>query len=165
MFMVRRMSIEEEQIVKEIVSGIRWLTRAVYLESAKISKRFGLTVAQSTALRNLIVHGPISSADLSRKMYVTPANITGIVDRLEKKGLVKRSRQAVDRRIVLLSSTEKGEHLGKCLPDPIEIKLINGLADLGSEEIRRLGQSLDQLLTLIDPDKVEKTLVNLDEEP
>lgn len=77
---------ENELLIKEIVCAIRRLVRAVYLDTEKMSRRFGLTGPQSGVLRTLSEHGPLSSADLSRKLYVTPANITGIIDRLEKKG-------------------------------------------------------------------------------
>jgi len=77
------MSAENELIIKEIVDAIRRLYRAVYLDSAKMSRQFGLTGSQSGVLRNLVAHGPLSSAALSRRLYVTPSNITGVIDRLE----------------------------------------------------------------------------------
>ena len=113
---------ENEITINEIVGAIRRLVRAVYLDTAKMSKQFGLTGPQSAVLRILVKKGPISSAELSRKLYVTPANITGIIDRLEKKGLVERTRKDGDRRIALITLTESGMNLGKTLPDPIENK-------------------------------------------
>ena len=53
-------------------------------------------------------------------MYVTPSNITGIIDRLEKKGLVERIRQQGDRRVALITLTQSGQKLGQTIPDPIE---------------------------------------------
>ena len=63
------------------------MVRTVYLDSLKMNKVFGLTGPQSTALRALHSCGPMSSAAMSKLLYVTPSNITGIIDRLEKKGL------------------------------------------------------------------------------
>lgn len=146
------MNLENEAVIKDIVGGLRWLVRAVYQDSAGTGKRFGLTVAQSGVLRNLAIHGPLSSADLSRKLYVTPANITGIVDRLEKKGLVERVRQAADRRVSLISLTESGQKLGESLPDPIENKLIAGLAGLDHSRIKELADAIDLIRTLVDID-------------
>ena len=79
------MNPQNESVLQDIVWSIRRLVRAVDLDSQKISKRYGLTEPQSAVLRNLFNIGPMSSADLSRKLYVTPPNITGIIDRLEKK--------------------------------------------------------------------------------
>ena len=109
--------------------------------------------------------GPISSAELSRKLYVTPANITGIIDRLEKKGLVERTRKDGDRRIALITLTESGTNLSKALPDPIESKLISELADLESGHVQMLGLAIKQILTLIDVKGIEASPLGLNQEP
>ena len=135
------MRAENEMVIKKIVGSIRKLYRAVYLDAAKMSPGFGLTGSQSGVLRTIFNHGPLSSADLSRRMFVTPSNITGIIDRLEKKGLVERIRRREDRRIVLITLTEDGERISKMIPDPIEKKLINGLADLEPAKVRQRNTS------------------------
>lgn len=149
------MHTDNELIIKEIVGAIRQLVRAVYLDSSKMSRGFGLTGPQSGILHNIAIYGPLSSADLSRKLYVTPSNITGIIDRLEKKGLVKRIRKEADRRIVLITLTQKGKNLSRSLPDPIEKMLISGLVDLEPEQVRKLSKAMKQILNLIDARKIE----------
>lgn len=151
------MTDENEKTIKEIVGAIRRLVRAVYLDTSKMSRRYGLTGSQSGVLRNLAVHGPISSARLSRELYVSASNITGIIDRLERKRLVKRARPENDRRVALISLTETGEELTRSLPDPIEIKLISGLADLKSTKVKKLQEAMGEILNLIDAENVEDT--------
>lgn len=144
-----------EAVVKNIVESIRRLVRAEYLDSQKMSKQYGLTGPQSLVLRLLINKGALSSADLSRQMYVTPSNITGIIDRLEKKGLVERIRKQGDRRVALITLTQSGQELGKTIPDPIEKKFVNQLADLEPEHLQILAMAMDQILNLIDTKGVE----------
>lgn len=48
-------------------------------------------------------------SDIGEQMLVTKANITGLVDRLEKQGLVKRIRDDIDRRKIMAVITEKGK--------------------------------------------------------
>ena len=158
------MSAENELVIKEIVDAIRRLYRAVYLDSSKMSRQFGLTGAQSGVLRNLFAHGALSSADLSRKLYVTPSNITGVIDRLERKGLVERIRKVGDRRVALITLTQSGEELSQSLPDPIEKKLISELADLDLEHVQLLGMAMNQILNLIDTKGVEDAPVELNQE-
>jgi DNA-binding MarR family transcriptional regulator len=122
-----------------------------------MSKEFGLTGPQSLVLRLLIKSGSLSSADLSRQMYVTPSNITGIIDRLEKKGLVERIRKQGDRRVVLITPTESGQELGKILPDPIERRIINQLADLEPEQLQVLALAMNQILNLIETKAMKET--------
>lgn len=137
-----------EDVIKDIVKSIRRLVRAEYLDSQKMSKQFGLTGPQSLVLRLLINKGALSSADLSRQMYVTPSNITGIIDRLEKKGLVERIRKQEDRRVALITLTQSGQKLAKTIPDPIEKKFANQLADLQPEHLQILAMTMNQILNL-----------------
>jgi DNA-binding MarR family transcriptional regulator len=155
---------ENEVVIKDIVGSIRRLVRAVYLDSQKISKQFGLTGPQSGVLRNLVHYGPTSSADLSRKLYVTPSNITGIIDRLGKKGLVERIKKEGDRRVALITLTPAGEKLSKLVPDPIEKKFIAELADLEPEHVKILAMAMQQILNLIDTQGIEEIPLELSPE-
>ena len=149
------MNPENEIVVKDIVGSIRKLVLAVYLDSQKMSRQFGLTGQQSVVLRLLLNNGSMSSADLSRLMYVTPSNMTGIIDRLEKKGLILRMRKEGDRRVALISLTGPGKKLGVGIPDPIEKKFINQLADLELEHVQLLAMAMKQVLNLIDAEDIE----------
>ena len=146
-----------EPTIKDIVESIRRLVRAEALDSKKMSKQFGLTGPQSLVLRLLVKNGSLSSADLSRQMYVTPSNITGIIDRLEIKGLVERIRKQGDRRVALITLTDSGQQLGKTVPDPIEKKIVTQLADLEPEHLQILAMAMNQILNLIDTKEVGET--------
>lgn len=151
------MNPRNEFVIKDIVEAIRRLVRAEYLDSQKMSRQYGLTGPQSLVLRLLIKNGALSSAELSRQMYVTPSNITGIIDRLIKKGLVERIRKPGDRRVALITLTDAGQKLGKTIPDPIEKKFINQLADLEPEHLQILAMAMNQVLNLIDTKAVDET--------
>jgi DNA-binding MarR family transcriptional regulator len=146
---------EQQKSIHEIVAAVRKLVRSVYLDSTRTGRKFGVSGAQNLVLRNLNSHGPLSSADLSRKLFVTPANMTGIVDRLETKGLVGRQRKAGDRRVVLITLTEAGQELSDSLPDPVESKLRYGLRDKSPEEVAHIALSMTTLLSLVDAEDIE----------
>ena len=150
------MKAESEAVIYNIVDSIRRLVRAVYLDSQKMSKEYGLTGPQSSVLRNLVNDGPVSSADLSRMLYVTPANITGIIDRLEIKGLVERIKKQGDRRVALITLTESGQQLGRSIPDPIINLFISELGDLEPERLKLLAGAMNQVLNLLDAKGVEE---------
>ncbi|MGH4012745.1 MAG: MarR family winged helix-turn-helix transcriptional regulator [Pseudonocardiaceae bacterium] len=65
-----------------------------------------LTPAQATVLTSLTA--PMSMRSLAQRMHCDPSNITGIVDRLEGKGLVERSVDPKDRRITRVAPTRSG---------------------------------------------------------
>jgi DNA-binding MarR family transcriptional regulator len=148
--------------VQDIVDAIRRLIRSVYRDSQKISRRFGLTGSQSAVMRNLLAEGPLSSAALSRKLYVTAANITGIVDRLEKRRLVKRIRQTGDRRVTMIGLTESGKTLAQKLPDPFENRMIEALSRMEASDVRNLGAALHQINRLIDVSDSDESPLELD---
>ena len=109
----------------------------------------GLTDAQFNLMMMLKHHGGgqgLSQARLSEMMLVNKANITGLVDRLEKAGLVRRTAAEKDRRFNIVRLTEKGKKLLD-QADPLygkEVKKVMGIlsnADLkclirGCEKIR-----------------------------
>ena len=140
---------ENQALISELVGSLRTLVRAVDLDSQEMSKQFGLTAPQSSVLRLLVNNGSMSSAELSRQLYVTPSNITGIIDRLERKGYVQRTRKQGDRRVTLITLTDSGKQLSKILPDPIEKKIISELADLPPERVRVLSMAMRQILEMI----------------
>ena len=159
------MNPQNESVIQDLVWSIRRLIRAVYHDSQKISKRYGLTEPQSAVVRNLYNNGPMSSADLSRNLFVTPSNITGIIDRLEKKQFVERIKKEGDRRVALITLTEAGQELSKTLPDPIMKKFIAELADLEPEHVQLLAVAMNQILNLIDTEEVEGEPLELSSEP
>jgi DNA-binding MarR family transcriptional regulator len=87
--------------------------------------------------------------DLSRALGATPANVTGIVDRLEEKELVERTREDDDRRKVLLRLTAAGAEMAGSLRGPMEDKLSRGLGALPPREIAQIRRALDSLIDLL----------------
>jgi MarR family transcriptional regulator, organic hydroperoxide resistance regulator len=70
-------------------------------------KRFGLTSPQLFVLRELFIEQPKTLGDLSKALDLSNSTITGIIDRLERDGLVERSRDEKDRRVIWISTTDE----------------------------------------------------------
>lgn len=74
--------------------------------------QFSVTLAQFDVLSELEHAGaPITMTDLSERLMVSKGNITGLVDRLQRDGLVKRSPSREDGRVLFLSLTTQGSLL------------------------------------------------------
>lgn len=71
----------------------------------------GITEPQLQALGLLVKNGSMLMRKVSDAMLVTPANVTGIVDRLEEKSLVRRTPVKGDRRATVIEITPEGEAL------------------------------------------------------
>ncbi|HEY3281234.1 MAG TPA: MarR family transcriptional regulator [Armatimonadota bacterium] len=90
------------------------LMRAADSVTARLGPRVaaeGLTFSQFGALEALLHLGPLCQKELGAKLLKTGGNITLVVDNLEKRGLVRRERQADDRRYIIVSLTDEGRRL------------------------------------------------------
>jgi len=67
-----------------------------------------LTIAQFGVLEALLHLGPMSQGTLARKILTSPGNLTNVVDKLQGRGLIRRERDATDRRVVLVHLTDRG---------------------------------------------------------
>jgi len=110
-------------LLKEIRNG-NYLAHRVAIEITKTYDlledvfnrhfaRFGLSPVKFSALMQLLHAGDegLAFSELSEKMLVSRANITGLVDRLEKDGLVYREADGRDRRIWRAKVTARAKEL------------------------------------------------------
>ncbi len=70
-----------------------------------------LTISQFGVLEALYHLGPLSQGELVEKILKSNANLTTVVDSLEKKSLVRRERSSIDRRRITVHLTEEGNAL------------------------------------------------------
>lgn len=71
-------------------------------------ERVGITTAQSGALFHLLNHDGCLLSQMGRGLKLDKSAITGLVDRLEKKGMIERRHDPVDRRAIRLHLTKAG---------------------------------------------------------
>lgn len=104
----------------------------------------GISLRQVAALRG-IQEGVTSPGDLARLWRVTPAVITGILDRLERRGLVRREPDPVDRRRQRLALSPEGAQIGQNVDHLLTGALAERLATRSSDELAELQRSLQVL--------------------
>jgi MarR family transcriptional regulator, organic hydroperoxide resistance regulator len=106
---------------------------------------FELSPPQMWALRHLEPGAPLPMSALAGLLHCDNSNVTGIVDRLESRGLVERRPAEHDRRVKHLVVTEAGaelrERVGARLSEPPP-----GFDRLTADEQRRLAQLLRKAL-------------------
>jgi DNA-binding MarR family transcriptional regulator len=76
-----------------------------------MAAEFDLSPMQAFALRQLEPAAPLAMSDLAEALHCDASNVTGIVDRLEARGLIARRGDDHDRRVKMLVVTEKGAEL------------------------------------------------------
>ena len=92
----------------ELWQSIRTIYRAVLKRLNARLRRERITFSQYSVLLALSRNGPMQMSKLGEHMLVAPANVTGLVDRMEKKGYVRRRKDEKDRRLYVIEQTERG---------------------------------------------------------
>ena len=118
------------------------LMRAAESITSRVHKHLssvGLTVSQFGVLEAIFHLGPLSQKDLGRKILRSSGNITMVIDNLEKRGLVRRKRDASDRRMFIVHLTIEGQRLiGKIFPSHSAL-ITNELSVLNPTDQKTLG--------------------------
>ena len=102
---------EKATLIKEIIELQRKVDRARRPHTLDAWMGLPVTVAQLKSLFFISNQGSSNLGQLAAALGTTPANVTGIVDRLVEHDLVSRSENVQDRRMLLLRTTSKGEEL------------------------------------------------------
>jgi DNA-binding MarR family transcriptional regulator len=139
------------------MQSLRRIFKAIQDYSQEVNKKFGITGPQLWALKTISTNGSLSPGELSRRMYLHPSTITGVVDRLEKKGYVLRDRGQKDRRIVKVQLTPKGRSLIRKGPNPVQGKMIYGLRKLKERELNSIYDSVEKLVEIMEVQNVKAT--------
>ena len=110
-----------------------------------LASEFDLSPAQCHVLHLIEPDQPIPMGQIAENLACDASNVTGLVDRLESRGLVQRKPSAADRRIKVLELTQAGARLRSVvmerMTEPPEI-----LGRLSLEEQRELVRILKRLL-------------------
>ncbi|SFQ15195.1 MarR family winged helix-turn-helix transcriptional regulator [Actinomadura madurae] len=125
----------------------------------RIIERHGISPAGFFLLRLLVVEDGLRPGEVAKRLLVTPATVTSVVDTLERNGHVRRERSYRDRRGVMLRITDSGRRLLAEKSAPIGRDLAR-LYDVVDEEdeaaVRRFLLKLIDKFENYSPDEKEK---------
>ena len=113
---------------------------------AQILKTEDLSATQYNVLR--ILRGApegLACGEIASRMITRDPDVTRLLDRLEKRGLISRSRQARDRRTVMARITPEGLKVLGRLDEPVQTAHRKQLGHLGLERLRELAELLSAL--------------------
>lgn len=158
----RRDSPTGDREIAEIVQTLRRLFRAIHEYSKAIQKKSGLSGPQVWALTILRAQAGLSARELAARMFVHPSTVTGIVNRLVRKGAITRTIDNRDRRGVRLSATQSGGRILKTTPPPVQVALTRALAALPPRRLRDLRTSLVKIARESEADRVKAPFFDLE---
>ncbi|MGK5629715.1 MarR family winged helix-turn-helix transcriptional regulator [Streptomyces sp. URMC 123] len=113
------MTPRSDPLTVEVVELIGTVVARYYEEYEEAAARHSLTGAQARVL-GLLAREPLPMRRIAQTLKCEPSNITGIVDRLETRGLVERRPDPADRRVKLAAPTEAGQRTAALLRDSLD---------------------------------------------
>jgi DNA-binding MarR family transcriptional regulator len=130
----------------EILALVRSLRRRLLQVARAELTRSGLSGAQLNVVSLLGTRGPMTLSELSRELAIGHSTVSGIVDRLQARGMVQRQPNAADRRYTMISLSDQ---LGKQVPALIAqgpgSRMIGALADASPTERATMREGLKLL--------------------
>lgn len=110
---------------------------------ARLFKQHGITDPQYNALRILRGHATrLATHRIAEEMVTREPDITRLIDRLEKRGLVGRRRCKEDRRVVYVTITARGREMLAALDGPVRQLHREQLGHLGPRKVQQLSRLL-----------------------
>ncbi len=108
-----------------------------------LSENFDVTLPQFEVLCELDRRGaPVVMSRLSEQLDMTSSNLTGVVDRLERKGLVERFRSSTDRRVQHIEMTSKGRTAHAEIAADNVLWVARAFTELTDKEVTQLQKLL-----------------------
>lgn len=141
----------------QILTNLRKIIRAVNLESKRLEKEHGISIPQLLCLIYLKGKTDFSAAHKEIKDYLqlNASTVTGIISRLEKKGLVARMSNQTDKRVGLIVLTAKGAVLLDKTPNPLHEQLSRKLNQLSPDRLQVLLQAFDLIIDFLNIENVD----------
>jgi MarR family 2-MHQ and catechol resistance regulon transcriptional repressor len=140
-------NLQDPAVVEALRAYVK-LLRASRAVLARVEPRLtsnALTVTQLGVLEALLHIGPLTQRELGRKVLTSAGNMTDVVDKLERRGFVQRTRKPGDRRAVNVELTEQGRDLIAGLFPLHAADIAQAMGGLNADELRALGALLRRL--------------------
>ncbi len=124
--------------------------RALDVDSRRLVASHDITGPQLLCLIAVAEQdGEITTSELADAVHVSPSTVVGIIDRLEDKELLERTRCQADRRVVRLGTTRKGKNITREVGHPLRDGLAEALQKMKSREQEQLTLGLEKLAQLM----------------
>lgn len=133
-------SLEQEAMLNLLRTSDRFQNRF-----GRLFREFGLTASQYNVLRILRGEGkPTPVLEIAERMIQVVPAITGLIDRLEKQGLVKRERCQNDRRVIYVALMDEARTLLAKMDKPVIELHARVMGHLSRQELRQLIELLEK---------------------
>jgi DNA-binding MarR family transcriptional regulator len=145
--------------LEQVLISLRRVIRATDLHSKQLVKTTGLTAPQLLLLQAIRDMGDVTIGQLAKKISLSQATVTTILDRLEKRELVKRVRSTTDKRKVHACLTERAVEILKEAPVPLQEHFSEQFTELELWEQTMIISSLQRIAQMMDAQDIDASPV------
>jgi DNA-binding MarR family transcriptional regulator len=133
-----------ENVTQSLLDIVPRLNRWAEASVARAAGENRLSLRQLSAL-TMIESEQTTLGDVAKRLMVTPAVVTGLIDRLERRGYVRRINSTDDRRRVLLALTDEGRAAADSVSSQLREEMAAALGSFSMSELEQLDTSLERL--------------------
>lgn len=134
---------------EDILATVRTLWKDLLRNPFADAEQSGITGPQITVMASLVTKGPMTLTELSRSLGMSHSTASGIVDRLQHRGLLRRTEDAVDRRRTSIAVTEGVNRYVRELEAGPAGRLAEGLANATPAQRAVIKKGLQLLCDLL----------------
>jgi DNA-binding MarR family transcriptional regulator len=138
-----------------VMIALRKIIQAIDMNSKKLVKRVGLTGPQLVILQEISSLGEVTAGELAQAVSLSQATVTGILERMEKRGLLTRKRSDQDKRRIMVRITESGKQVLESAPPVMQEAFVDGFSNLQEWEQNMILSSLQRLVTIMDAKAIQ----------
>ncbi|MBP2071645.1 MarR family winged helix-turn-helix transcriptional regulator [Thermoanaerobacterium butyriciformans] len=137
----------------DVLKTLKFIMNMIHKSMEDEFRELNITGPQGMIIGILMRHRKMKISELSKKMGLTSSTVSGIVDRLEKQGMVKRERSSDDRRVVYVNIDEEFRKKSKEVFKKVEDKFRDMMNKATEEEHDEIVKGLNTLKRLIESNK------------
>jgi DNA-binding MarR family transcriptional regulator len=142
-------------VAEAVMQALRRISRAIELHSHSLASRYGLTVPQLAVLKELGTDGGRSIGELTRAVHLSQATVTGILDRLQRRGLIERRRGEADKRKVHVWVTDEGRRALDQSPPLLHEDFLEAFGRLQDWQQTQILSSLQRIVAMMEAGGIE----------
>ncbi|MFM1895728.1 MAG: hypothetical protein RLZZ385_802 [Pseudomonadota bacterium] len=136
----------------QVIVALRRVIRSIELHSRSLMSTHGLTGPQATLLRALLAK-PLTAGDLAEQVNLSQGTVTDILNRLEQRQLLRRTRDTEDRRRVIVELTDTARSMLSSAPPLLQERFSSRFNQLADWEQSLLLASLQRIAHMMDADE------------
>ncbi len=135
---------EDREVIERIIAGFQAAMQELRCVGSQRMHRQGVSMTHFHVMSMLERHGEMTMSRLADMLDVSLSNATGLIDRMEERGLLERVRSIDDRRVVLTRITPRGRQL---------LREVEGLK----------GETIGLLLARLDRARLERVALAMED--